>query len=175
MPLQPPGGGGLPASHATDAGTHTNLPYAPLNLLAEFEISGLTKVLSHTGFDTFTQSSARYLAFQRQSSGTQNDEAVFILPTALMGGTWTLALAHTTTTDAGIMTIATSPDNSAWTDRTTIDQYSGSLVAAVRTEVTGLALPAGIKYLRLKMATKNVSSSAYAGRLSSIHGIRTGA
>lgn len=140
----------------------------------EFEIVGLTKAVSNVNYATFTQSSGRFLAFERASSNAQNDEVVFQLPIILRAGTWTLALTHHTANNNGIYTLAMSADAAAWTDIATFDGYAAS-AAATRTEVTGLTVAAGMAYVRLKMATKNGSSTNYGGRVNGIFGIRTGA
>jgi hypothetical protein len=141
----------------------------------EFELSPFTKAWSNTNWSTFAQASNRYNGGSRTSSAAQNDEVVFRLPSALRAGTWTFVLLHASTTNRGIYTIAVSPDAVTWTDLTTIDGYAVSLTAAVRTERTALTVPAGMQYLRLRMATKNGSSSAYTGEVQGLYGLRTGA
>lgn len=126
-----------------------------------------------TNFSTNTQSNSRHLAGYQLSSGAQNAEVVYRVPQSLAAGTWSLRLVHSTNTSNGIYTIATSPDGSTFTDLTTIDGYAGSAVAAVITDATGLTVPAGTTYLRLKMATKNGSSSNYFGAFSALTGVRT--
>lgn len=128
---------------------------------------------SQTNFATPTQSNSRYLAGYLVSSGAQNAEVVFRLPQTLQAGTWTFRLVHSTNTSNGIYTIATSSDGSSWSDLTTIDGYAGSAVAAVVTDATALTVPAGVAFIRVKMATKNASSSNYYGLFSAISGVRT--
>jgi len=128
---------------------------------------------SQTNFAIQTQSNSRYLAGYLSSSGAQNAEVVFRLPQTLQAGTWTFRLVHSTNSSNGIYTIATSSDGSSWSDLTTIDGYAGSVVAAVVTDATALTVPAGVAFIRVKMATKNASSSNYYGVFSAISGVRT--
>ena len=128
---------------------------------------------SATNFSTPTQSNARYLAGYLASTGAQNAEVVYRLRGPLAAGTWSIRLTHSTNTSQGIYTIATSTDGSSWTDLTTIDGYASPAVAAVITDATGLTIPAQHSYVRLKMATKNASSSNYYGAFSALTGVRT--
>lgn len=148
----------------------------PATVLAEeFEISGLTKAVSNTNFSTFSQLSTAFLGGHRVSDGSQNAEVVFAVPIPLRGGTWTLALVTGTFATAGIATIAGSADAVTFTDITTIDCYSASTVAAVRSEAVGVTVPEGTKYIRVKAATKNASSTNYQIRVGALYGVRTGA
>lgn len=140
--------------------------------LGRFSIDAIEAPESTTGFTTYAQSSSRYFGYDLFTGGTQNDEVVFDLVDALQAGTWTFVLAHMRSTDRGIYTIAVSPDASAWTTLTTIDGYAGS-PAAARSAVTGLTVAASMRYVRLKMATKNGSSSSYVGDISYLGGVRT--
>jgi len=128
---------------------------------------------SATNFSTATQSNSRYLAGYQTSTGAQNAEVVYRLRGPLAAGTWSIRLAHSTNTSNGIYTIATSTDGSSWTDLTTIDGYAAALDPDVITDATGLTVPAGTAYIRLKMATKNASSSNYYGVFSALTGVRT--
>lgn len=130
---------------------------------------------SHTTFSTHAIATSDYTNGRRSTTGAQNSEVVFLLPTVLRAGTWALTLLHRQGTDTGIYTIAVSPDATTWTDLgTTIDGYNASAVST-RSEITGQTIAANMKYLRLTMATKNASSSDYYGRINHISGSRTGA
>lgn len=133
-------------------------------------------VYSNVGWATFTQSGSTFYGGRRDTDNSnQNNEVVYALPVALTAGTWKFVLLHTTSLDRGIYTVAVSPDAAAWTDLTTIDGYSASSTANVRSEVTGLTVAAGMRFVRLKMATKNVSSTFYRGTHQLFTGVRTGA
>lgn len=144
--------------------------------LASFEIASAgAKAWANTNFNTFTVQNGAYHNAHRGSSGAQNDSVTFLTPVALTAGTWTLVLTYVSATSAGIYTIAVSSDDSSYTDVGTVDSYAASAVNFNRTELTGVTIAAGMKYVRLKMATKNASSSGYLGRHTSIAGVRTGA
>lgn len=145
-----------------------------LGRAATFDLSVFGKAVSTITFSTFTQLSTRYNAGSRKGSGGQNDEVVFRLPVDLLGGTWTIVLLHTATTDRGIYTIAGSVDGVTFTTLTTIDGYAGVLTQT-RSEVPGVVVPDLTRFIRLKMATKNASSSNYNSEISGLYGLRTGA
>lgn len=175
---------GLDPSEATDAEVtaavaaevvRADAAYAPLSGSAvAVNLNLLGTEVSHSGFGTVSQSSNRYLAGDRQSDSGQNNEVVFSFGSTLAAGTWSMTLLHRADTNKGIYTVAVSPDAAAWTDLGTIDGYAG-VAAPARTTATGLTIAAGTKFVRLKMATKNASSSAYGGTVSALTGTRTGA
>ena len=166
---------GLPATGAWGDGSAAfQLLYDAVAAPSFTIVAGSVPALSDVNWTTLTQSNTRHLAnYYTTTTSAQNNEIVFPLPQYLQAGTWSLRLLHTTGVNVGIYTIATSPDNSAWTDITTIDGYSNPSVDAVGTDVTGLTIGAGVRYIRFKMATKNASSSAYSGLISSLGGVRT--
>ena len=138
-------------------------------------IAASAKAFSHVNFNTTTITNGVMHNVYRASSAAQNDEVVFLLPQPLKAGTWTLVLTYLANTSFGIYTVSTSADAVTWTDRGTVDSYGAASVLFNRTEITGLTIPAGQLYVRLKMATKNGSSSGYLGRLTGVAGTRTGA
>lgn len=140
-----------------------------------FQIVGaLAREYSHTDWSNRAAATGWHLGGFRASNGTQNAEVVYTVP-LLREGTWSLTLLHGEGTSRGIYTIATSPDASTWTDLTTIDGYASSSANSATDSVTGLTVPSGVKFVRLKMSTKNASSSGYSGAFSGLAGARTGA
>lgn len=57
----------------------------------------------------------------------------------------------------------------------TVDAYAAGASSNNYSEVTGIAVTAGIKTVQDQMATKNASASAYGGKLSTIAYVSTGA
>lgn len=173
------GTGILPVAATNAAGTSFKLArddHAHAGTVAEFEIDFLAKALSNVNFATFTQASARFHGGSRLTDNTtQNNEVVFVLPAAMQAGTWTVVLTHHQASTFGIYTIAVSADASTWTTLGTVDGYSLAGATNQRAELTGLAVAAGMRYIRLKMATKNASSGAYGGDWTLVSGLRTGA
>lgn len=100
------------------------------------------------------------------SSGVQNDEITW--PVALTAGTWTFTLVYGKDTDAGIVTVQLDGASQG-----TIDTYAAQTFNNV-SSLAGLTVAtSGKKVLRLLMATKNASSSAYRGRIQGIQLVRT--
>ena len=142
----------------------------------EFELAvGAGPHWSNVNWATMSVNGTDFLNARRATDNTnQNNEVVFELPRPLLAGTWTIVLCHRQGTALGIYTVSVSPDASAWTNLTTIDGYAGA-GASTRSAVTGLTIAAGMQFIRLKMATKNASSSAYQGLVNFLAGMRTGA
>lgn len=140
----------------------------------DFDVFG--PVYSNTGWpgSGVAINQSAYYNGHRVSSGAQNDEMVFA-PRLFVGGTWALTAMHTMFTNRGIYTFAYSTDASTWTDFATVDGYAAADTPGGRTEVTGITMPSGALYIRVKMATKNASASAYVGTLSGFSMARTGA
>jgi hypothetical protein len=149
---------------------------ADVSRASSFLLMGVGPEVSQTDMDTHEISSARFFGTSRATVDAlhQNAEVVFRLPSPLRGGTWTFVLFHSATTNVGIYSIATSADGSAFSDRATVDGYAASLTQS-RTPATGLVIPDGDAFVRLKVATKNASSSGYFARFSALAGVRTGA
>lgn len=139
---------------------------------AAFNIDPLGAEVSSADWSTFTQGGTYWHGGARITT-VQNAEIVYGV-TAMQGGTWTFTALLRRTTNAGIVHIAVSPDNSTWTEVATLDAYDGADTVAGRLSATGLQIPAGTRYLRLKMATKNASSSGYGLQLQGLTGVRTG-
>lgn len=139
-----------------------------------FDINALGLSHSHINWEQGpTQSSGRFMGGTRTSTNAQNNEVVFRLPSPLntTSCTWDLYLLHQTSTARGIYTVALSADDMSYTDVGTIDGY-GASSTAVRSSLTGVTPPAGCLYIRLKMASKNASSSQYIGDIQALGGVR---
>jgi hypothetical protein len=129
-------------------------------------------------WDTLTQSSSSFSGAINSSAGTVG--ASLAWEVGMRDGTWRVDLCHFRGPDRGIYTveIATLSDAGAVGSYTTLTTINGYAVAEdhVRSSVTGLTVPAsGRKRLRLRMATKNGSSSAYLGAFEHLALTRTGA
>jgi hypothetical protein len=124
--------------------------------------------ISHTNWDTIAMdASAMYGAFKRTDNTNQNNEINFDV--SLSAGTWTVELCHTTANNVGIYTV-TVGDVAAGT----VDGYSAGTTYNIRSQLTGIIVPqAGVHRLKLKMATKNASSSAYRGQIQNLQLRRT--
>lgn len=124
------------------------------------------------------QSSLSFSGAINSSAGTVGASVAWEV--GLRGGTWRVDLCHFRGPDRGIYTVelATLSETgavSAYTVLTTIDGYAAA-EDHVRSSVTGLSVPAsGRKRLRLRMASKNASSSAYLGAFEHLALTRTGA
>lgn len=144
-----------------------------------FEILFLSPAISTinwagtSGGGAFTQSSSRFAAFDRSSGGNQFDEIVVRLPGLLTPGTWNVSLTHEQLTSCGIYTISFgSSATGPWTDIGTVDGYAAA-TTATRTLLTGIVLTASDSaFARLKINSKNASSSSYAGRVQHLAGVR---
>jgi hypothetical protein len=102
------------------------------------------------------------------SSGTQNDEIYWdiLIPT----GTWVLRLIHFQASNRGIYTVSIDGTSvgSLGGSSSTIDGYNAVTTPNVVSEITGIAVPASsttLRRLKLKMATKNASSTLYIGSI----------
>ena len=101
------------------------------------------------------------------SSGVQDDEVTW--PVVLAQGTWAVYVVHGSETDAGVYSVQLDT-----VEVGTIDSYAGSGAYNVIGSVTSISVSStGKKELKLKMATKHASSSAYYGRIQGITLLRT--
>lgn len=123
---------------------------------------------SQTNWDTITApNSSAILDGWKQSSGAQNDQIDFEV--VLAAGTWDVELMYVANTDNGIISVQFDA-----VEKGTIDTYNGSATYNNRSSVTGIAVATTAKViLRLKMATKNASSSSYVGEVQHIQLRRT--
>jgi hypothetical protein len=123
--------------------------------------------VSHVNWDSI-QASANFVRQGRKfSSGAQNDEINFNV--VLGPGTWTVEIIHHKAPDVGIYSVQLDG-----VEKGTIDGYDSGTVRNVYSSVTGIVIGTGGKYqLKLKMATKNGSSSSYIGSISGVYLRRT--
>lgn len=101
-------------------------------------------------------------------SAAQNDSITFTVPMQ-QGGVYDICIVGSTGNNQGIATVTIDGATVG-----TIDTYSAGSVLNVHNEVSGVTVDStGIKELKLTMATKNPSSSAYIIGLSAISVTRT--
>jgi hypothetical protein len=123
--------------------------------------------ISHTNWNINDVVTSMIRNGRKRSSGAQNDEINFDV--TLAAGTWTIEILHNTSTDLGIYSVQLDG-----VEVGIIDGYAGTGAYNVRGSVTGVSVSsAGKKRLKLKMATKNASSSNYYGSISHIQLRRT--
>lgn len=126
----------------------------------------MTPILQ-TSWNTIAANASAIHNGSMDSAATQNNEINFDV--ILGAGTWTVELMHITAANRGIYTLALTGS-----DIGTIDGYSASPTYNVRSSITSVAVAtSGKKRLRLKMATKNGSSSNYAGSIQHLQLRRT--
>lgn len=113
-----------------------------------------------SAWSTLVVSTSALMCGYRRTDGTIN--AYIEFPVLLSPGTWTITFLTTTDTDRGIYTVTLDG-----TSVGTVDGYAASNNHNVELSITGISVATGgRKLLRLTMATKNASSSAYYGYLS---------
>jgi len=155
-----------PALGTPSALVLTNATGSPINPWL-IDIDVFTTPGASTNWDTTNAQSDSIYCGNLASDTTQNDEISW--PVVLSVGTWTFSLMHTTTTVSGIYSVQFDT-----VEKGTIDGYSGSTVRNVVSTITSIAVAASGKVtLKLKMATKHASSSAYGGYLQHVRLIRT--
>lgn len=123
---------------------------------------------SATGFTNRAQSSSYFSGGELLSSSLQNDE--FTEDLWLDTGTYKIAHIYRKGTDMGIHSLQLNA-----VEKGTVDAYNAAASSNNYTEVTGVVLTAGLYTFKVKMATKNASSTAYYGAVNSSAWIRTGA
>jgi hypothetical protein len=111
----------------------------------------------HTNFTNIFYAAVQ-AAVSRGSTGAQNAEIYWDL--LLSAGTWTFSLVHNKNTDQGIYSVQLDA-----VEVGTIDAYNaGGSTNNNISAVTGIVVAStGVKRVKLKMATKNASSSNYYG------------
>ena len=136
-----------------------------VNKLVDVDV--LMTAASHTNWDTLNVDTAAIYNGYKLSTNVQNNEINFDI--TLSAGTWDLELLHVKASSVGIYTV-TLDDISAGT----IDGYNGATQYNIRSSLTGIQIPQTKVYrLKLKMATKNASSSGYQGLIQHIQLHRT--
>jgi len=124
--------------------------------------------ISHVNFNSNSAGNTNNLySALRISSGAQNDEINFEV--LLGAGTWTFELIHEKNTNVGIYSVQLDG-----VEKGTIDGYAASQTRDVRSQITSITVATTDVYtLKLKMATKNGSSSSYLGAINHIQFKRT--
>lgn len=118
----------------------------------------LHPVFSHanTNWSQVSVGSSILFGGYSQSSGAQNAEASWEI--ACAAGTYAFTLIHSRDVNRGIYSVQVDT-----VEVGTIDGYNGSTAHnTVNTSITGIAIATTAKHtIKLKMATKNASSSSY--------------
>lgn len=124
-------------------------------------------IATNTGWSGLQVDTQAFLNGWRESTGTQNDEVSWEIP--LGAGTWSIEMLHTTNNNRGIYSVQIDG-----VEVGTIDGYSASAVRNVKSTLTGIAVAtSSLHVLKLKMATKNASSSQYRGSVILVSLLRT--
>lgn len=141
--------------------------HAPATYPHQVRVDFLGTPLAQVGFTNMLQNNAYWFAGAVDNgAGAQNSYIEYEVP--LAPGTWTIDLFHRTGPNRGIYTLSLDGTNVG-----TVDGYNASALNQ-RTSVAGVTVAAGgVKALRVTMATKNASSTAYVGLLSAVVLIRT--
>lgn len=131
------------------------------------DINPFLTATSNVNWSTITAITGQLGGFVSRSGGSQNDEIVF--PIFLSAGTWTFSMLHQKNTDVGIYSVQFDT-----VEKGTIDGYDGGQQLNQIGTVTGITVSAPAKIaLKLKMATKNGSSSSYYSAVTAIRLLRT--
>lgn len=122
------------------------------------DVNVFPTAISQTNWDTILGEAATDLyGWAKSSSGAQNAEICWDV--VLAAGTWTVELIHHQAGDRGIYSVQFDT-----VEQGTIDGYNAVETHNVRSSVSGITVAATAKVrLKLKMATKNASSSSYKG------------
>lgn len=131
------------------------------------DVDVFEQAIGHVNWDTVTIDTGALMNGYKSSTGAQNAEINFDL--VLARGTWTIELLHAKTSNVGIYTIQLDGSTVG-----TIDGYDAGLFKNTLSSITGIAVLVSAKYrLKLLMATKNASASAYYGFLHHVQLRRT--
>lgn len=131
-----------------------------------YDINVFNGAWANTNWSTITLNTAYAMNGIKESTGAQNAEIIW--PVTLSAGTWTFELLHSKNTDVGIYTVYLDD-----TSIGTIDGYAADTKNQVGT-ITSVSVTATGRYmLKIKMATKNGSSSNYFGRIHHVRLMRT--
>ena len=123
---------------------------------------------TNTGYATRTQLST-VLGGGRLDTDNASQNNLFTEDRWFDAGTFKLALIHNKDTDHGIFNFT------GVSGTQTVDAYAASGSANNYSEVTGIAVTAGLKTVQNQIATKNASSTGYRGHLNTWVYLRTGA
>lgn len=148
--------------HEHDPDAHGNDLYPWL-----IQIQPFSPPKAQTNWATIGNSGGELYTFHLLSTGAQNAEITWDI--VLAKGTWNITIIGQKNSDRGIISIQFDS-----VERATLDEYSDPYTPLSINTATGIVVPVTKKIeLKLKMATKNGSSSAYAGSTSLISLIRT--
>lgn len=143
------------------------LSAAPSSYPWQVNVDVFATAISYINWDNISADTNQLNGFVKLSSGSQNDEINFDL--VLAAGTWTFELLHAKAANFGIYSVQING-----VEKGTIDGYSGSSINNARSQVTGILIGTTAKVrLKLKMTSKNASSSAYYGYISNVQMTRT--
>jgi hypothetical protein len=120
----------------------------------------------NTNWNTANVDNSEIYVIDLESSGAQNDEIYWDL--GISGGTWDLTMLHYKGPNRGIYTVSIDGSSIG-----TIDGYAAGTTRNQFDTITGASITAGKRRLKLKMATKNGSSSSYFGTMTAIQMRRT--
>ena len=165
-----------PADGETTKGISSNWAYdenVTLRALIEATLPWLISIdvfptaKSNVNWNTIVQDGSYLHAGIKQSSAAQNDEITWDV--VLGAGTWSVELFYHAVPNAGIFSIQFDS-----VEKGTIDGYNSVSTPNTRSSVTGIVVPLTKKIeFKLKMATKNPSSSNYVAGLNDVRLIRT--
>jgi len=143
------------------------------------DVFGLSQ--ANTNWSTVGTGSGFVKNAARTSSGAANDEVTWDV--LLGAGTWSLQLMYQQASDQGVYTVQLASDgvtfvtvnSSPYNASTgTIDAYTAGTTNNVTSTITGITVSSsGIYRLKLKMASKNASSSSYVGKINGLVLVRT--
>lgn len=125
-------------------------------------------VKTHTNWSTPSQDGG-YLSGGRRAVDVAGANNAFASDHYLATGTFKVALIYSTATYNGIHNIT------GLSGTQTIDGYASTGTANNYSEVTGIAVTAGVKTVTDTLATKNASSTDYQGQVNTLAIVRTGA
>lgn len=165
-----------PVNGQTERGITSNWAYdedAALRALVEsvlpwtIYINVFHTAKSHVNWNTFFTTVSQIFSGFMMSSNAQNDEITFDV--VLHAGTWEIELFYIKSSDAGIFSVQLDS-----VEKGTIDSYAAAPAYNQRSSITGIVISTTAEHeLKLKMATKHASSSAYYGYITSIRFLRT--
>lgn len=139
----------------------------PLEYPWLIDIDPLPTAIAQTNWDTLSHDTLSTYAGYKTSSGAQNAEINWDV--LLAAGTWTVELIYVKSSTAGIISVQFDA-----VEKGTVDSYNASTVYDNRASITGVVIAATAKVrLKLKMATKNASSSSYIGFIAHVQLRRT--
>ena len=144
--------------------THVRDLTAPQSII---DINVFASPKSQTNWSSIVADTLGIYQSLKTSSGAQNAEMAWDV--GLTAGTWRVDLIHYQDSDRGIYTVSL-----AGTSVGTIDGYNAAQTHNVISSITGVAVAAsGFKELKLKMETRNASSSSYRGAIQALRLRRT--